>query len=652
MTTDNHTAITEGAAADAATFNSPMAELDAAIGDLSSLTTTAKSTVVAAINEVDADVGAGVMEADYAANTILAADTDDTPAALTVDEQRLVGRITAGNIAALTATQIRTLISVEENADVTDATNVAAAGAVVDGDLGDITVSGSGTVLTIDADAVTYAKMQNMSATDRILGRDTAGAGVVEEIAPADLRTMINVEDAADKTDATNVNAAGAVMEADFDANTILAADTNDTPAALTVAEQTLVGRITAGNIDDLSVAQVRTLIDLTGQITGTKIDDLTAGDDNTDLDSTTARHGLLKKLDNSTTNFMRGDGSWAVPSTGYAKYDNLLANGGFRVPQRGTTFDATTSPLNSDDTYLLDRWVLLSDGNDIVDVTQDTTVHPTGGYASIKLEVETADKQFGIVQILEGKNAAAIIGGEASLSFDARMAAADDNTHSLKAVVLAWDGAEDTVTSDVVDTWGATATFVANWTGENTPGSNTLTTGWQTFSIENISIDTASAKNVAVFIYCDQTDGAVDDAVYISNVKLEYGTSATAYVVRPYAEELALCQRYCVGIITTQSYEKIGLGFCFSTTSGDFFLPLRTPMRTIPSLTAAASDWALTNVSAALVNATSIAIGTGVTEEVILLRVGVAGGLTAATPYMLVGDVTTGRVLLLQAEL
>jgi hypothetical protein len=39
--------------------------------------------------------------------------------------------------------------------------------------------------------------MQNVSATDRILGRDSAGAGVIEEITPANLRTMINVEDGA-----------------------------------------------------------------------------------------------------------------------------------------------------------------------------------------------------------------------------------------------------------------------------------------------------------------------------------------------------------------------------------------------------------------------------------------------------------------------
>lgn len=54
-----------------------------------------------------------VTKATFDANTILAATTDNTPAALTVAEQTLVGRITGGNIAALTAAQVRTLLGVD-----------------------------------------------------------------------------------------------------------------------------------------------------------------------------------------------------------------------------------------------------------------------------------------------------------------------------------------------------------------------------------------------------------------------------------------------------------------------------------------------------------------------------------------------------------
>ena len=68
----------------------------------------------------------------------------------------------------------------------------------------------------IEDGSITYAKIQNISATNRVLGRDSSGPGVAEEIAPAALRTMLNVEDGADVTDATNVNAAGAIMHSDL----------------------------------------------------------------------------------------------------------------------------------------------------------------------------------------------------------------------------------------------------------------------------------------------------------------------------------------------------------------------------------------------------------------------------------------------------
>ena len=71
-----------------------------------------------------------------------------------------------------------------EAAAAASAVSAAASAALfTDGDKGDITVSGAGTVWTIDSDTVTYAKMQNVSATDKLLGRSTAGAGDVEEIA-------------------------------------------------------------------------------------------------------------------------------------------------------------------------------------------------------------------------------------------------------------------------------------------------------------------------------------------------------------------------------------------------------------------------------------------------------------------------------------
>jgi len=269
----------------------------------------------------------------------------------------------------------------------------------------------------------------------------------------------------------------------------------------------------------------------------------------------------------------------------------NAIINGCFRVAQRGTSFTAATTPANSDDTYLLDRWVLLSDGNDIVDVSQTTTVIPSGSYAAAKLEVETANKQFGFLQILEARDAAKFIGQTVSLSFKARMAAADDNTHSLKAVILSWSSTADDVTSDVVDAWGATPTYVANWTAENTPESKTLTTSYQTFKVEGVSIDTANAVNVAVFIFCDQTDGVVDDAVYITDIQLEVGAVATPFVLRQIGSEFALCCRYFEKLVDPINWYGIfGLGLSISTVAAEV-ITYFSEKRTRPSVTYGGGD-------------------------------------------------------------
>jgi hypothetical protein len=66
-------------------------------------------------------------------------------------------------------------------------------GGITDGDYGDITVSGGATIWTIDSAAVTYDKIQDISATSKFLGRKTAGAGVVEELSASDAKTILSI---------------------------------------------------------------------------------------------------------------------------------------------------------------------------------------------------------------------------------------------------------------------------------------------------------------------------------------------------------------------------------------------------------------------------------------------------------------------------
>lgn len=62
---------------------------------------------------------------------------------------------------------------------------------------GDVTGSGTSSfAATIANDAVTYAKMQNVSATNRIMGRITASAGDMEELTAANVKTILGLAQA------------------------------------------------------------------------------------------------------------------------------------------------------------------------------------------------------------------------------------------------------------------------------------------------------------------------------------------------------------------------------------------------------------------------------------------------------------------------
>jgi hypothetical protein len=117
--------------------------------------------------------------------------------------------------------------------------------AIPDGDKGDITVSASGATWTVDNDAVTYAKIQNVSATDKLLGRSTAGAGDVEEIdCTAAGRALLDDADASAQRTTLGL-AIGTDVQA-FDADTAK----TDVAQTFTATQSGTERTITAGAFD------------------------------------------------------------------------------------------------------------------------------------------------------------------------------------------------------------------------------------------------------------------------------------------------------------------------------------------------------------------------------------------------------------------
>jgi len=227
----------------------------------------------------------------------------------------------------------------------------------------------------------------------------------------------------------------------------------------------------------------------------------------------------------------------------------NLLINGDFQVAQRGTAFVSDSVPANSDDTYLLDQWILLSDGNDAVDVSQVAGAFSRSRYG-LKAEVETANKKFGFLQILEASTCIPLRGQKISLSFAAKTTTGKV-INNVRAAVLEWTGTADAVTSDVVDAWGAQGTnptLVASWAALTTAANLVLATTETTYKIEGLTVG-ASANNLAVFVWIDDTDAAVDDLLYLGEVQVVRGSIATPFVAQTFAETLRDCQRYILQI-------------------------------------------------------------------------------------------------------
>jgi hypothetical protein len=327
----------------------------------------------------------------------------------------------------------------------------------------------------------------------------------------------------------------------------------------------------------------------------------------------------------------------------------NRIINGAMTVAQRGTSF---TSGANNNDAYVLDRFYILSDGNDAIDVTQTTTV-PTGAKFSIGLDVETTNKKFGIAQIIENANCFDAIGGQVTLSFQAKVSSTT-KLDNVKCAIVAWSGTADTVTSDIISAWeaeGTNPTLIANATYENSPANLNVTSSFATYSV-TANVDTASTSNIIVFIWSDVTDTTAGDFLYITNVQLEKGSQATSFEYRQYGTELELCQRYCFALATTGGNISMNAsGGNNLTTLSRMLFTYPTTMRSAPTATFSAANTFLVQQLNNGGNFTPTAVSSGALNTQSMHIDFVISGGTLGIPCILF-DGTSGAKITVSAEL
>ena len=302
-------------------------------------------TVAAGVATLDNDA---VETADITAKAVTYPKIQDVTAT-----NRVLGRITAGAgvVEELTGANVSTILGLTGLATAaipltvpnggTGATTLT--GIIRGTGTGALTASATVGTTEIANDAVTYAKIQNVTASDRLLGRSTAGAGDVEEITcTAAGRTLIAGADAtAQRTSLGLTGLATATTVAGINAVT-----TDDDVATVTAvaakansASPTFTGTVTL---------PATTTIDAFTGVLRADTGVVSVDTDVTDIVSTftSTVKGAVPPPTTVTGKFLKDDGTWALPTaTGGARLTQIYTVPGPLVPGTGTTEFVLTLP-------------------------------------------------------------------------------------------------------------------------------------------------------------------------------------------------------------------------------------------------------------------------------------------------------------------
>lgn len=277
------------------------------------------------------------------------------------------------------------------------------------------------------------------------------------------------------------------------------------------------------------------------------------------------------------TYNSVTVDAKGRVTAGSTAGSRNELINGGFEVFTRGT------GSAISDDAYIADRWVGLNSGTT---VTPNQVAGTLGARFAGQFSVTATGHRYGVLQIVEGSNSTPYRNRTVRFQIAMKTSAA----RNMRMAILEWTGTINSVTSDVVNNW-ASGTFTAgNFFNSTTltvsavsSSSIAATTSYVTYSL-SASISN-SCNNLIVFVWTENT-GTAADTFTVTECSLTDGDTSQTWIPRPLAEELMLCQRYCLGFATT----LIGSAQNNNAMYGQGCLRFPVEMFTTPTLSTGAS--------------------------------------------------------------
>ena len=106
------------------------------------------------------------------------------------------------------------------------------------------------------------------------------------------------------------------------------------------------------------------------------------------------------------------------------------------------------------------------------------------------------------------------------------------------------------------------------------------------------------------------------NQSIVLNYAKVEIGSMATAFSPRPYAEELAMCQRYYQAIET-----QIARAYLYTSSGINFYIPIPVTLRTLPTLTLASGCGIQSLTGGQIDTSYSISIVSPIKSNIIHLR-------------------------------
>jgi hypothetical protein len=302
----------------------------------------------------------------------------------------------------------------------------------------------------------------------------------------------------------------------------------------------------------------------------------------------------------------------------------NYVVNSNFDFWQRGTSF---TTDSAATWIYTADRWAaqnLYSGGGAVNVVTQETTHVPAGSKYSIKSVVGTAsvvnNGRMNLLYTLENQDAISLTGKVITISAQVKAIGAVDR-YNIAGYYSTSGGKAH----------AATAYISGNASVINSSGFTKVSA---TFTVPSASTLTSTGTLGILFVFYKNNGvpESVGDGVYLSQVKIEEGSTATTFsTAEPtMAGELSACQRYFARYGSSAAYSPFGTGFCITNAALSFTLPYRVRMRINPTLSfSAGNTFATYSAGGAVTAGTSMVLDrTG--DDAALLTLNVASGLAA----------------------